>query len=148
MLITPHLVKKPWGQEEWLSDGKRMPYALKKILFLAGNRSSLQVHQHKQETNHVLSGNGILLKGKKQFPCENYINGSITDDEMGYYLQDLEEIPLSPGMTFDVIPGIIHRVIAVTDLVFIEASTSELDDVIRLHDDANRPHGKIEEEHA
>lgn len=148
MLITPHLVRKPWGQEEWLSDGKRMPYALKKILFLSGNRSSLQVHQHKQETNHVLSGAGILLRGRNMFPCESYINGKMTDTEVAFYANDLEEIALSPGVTFDITPGTIHRVIAITDLVFIEASTTELDDVIRLHDDTNRPHGKIEEEHA
>ena len=44
-------------------------------------------------------------------------------------------------------PGQIHRVVADTDLVFIEASTKELDDVIRLADDASRGHGKIDSEH-
>lgn len=148
MLIIPHLVRKPWGQEEWLSDGKRMPYALKRILFLAGKRSSLQVHEKKQETNHVLSGNGILLRGRTEFPCKKYIAGEMSDTEFKSYIQDLEDIELSPGKTFDVMPGVIHRIVALTDLVFIEASTPELDDVIRLHDDTNRPHGKIDQEHA
>jgi mannose-1-phosphate guanylyltransferase len=142
------MVKKPWGHEEWLSDGKRMPYALKKILFKAGHRSSLQVHEFKKETNHVISGNGILLRGTEIFPCKDYVEGMLTKDEIENYINDLKEIPLSPGMTFDVTPGIIHRVIANTDLLFIEASTSELDDVIRLQDDANRSHGKIDSEHA
>jgi hypothetical protein len=43
--------------------------------------------------------------------------------------------------------GTIHRMIATTQLLFIEASTPQLDDVIRLQDDANRTHGKIDAEH-
>lgn len=148
MITSPHLVSKPWGYEQWLCDGIRMPYALKKILFRSGNRSSLQVHEFKKETNHVISGTGILVIGTTVFPCRDYLDGKISDDTVNQYLQDLVEIPLESGMTFDVTPGIIHRVIATTDLIFVEASTSELDDVIRLQDDANRPHGKIKEEHA
>jgi hypothetical protein len=37
--------------------------------------------------------------------------------------------------------------VAITDLEFMEASTTELDDVIRLQDDQGRTHGKIEFEH-
>ena len=148
MVITSHVVKKPWGHEEWLSDGKRMPYALKKILFKAGNRSSLQVHEFKKETNHVVSGDGVLLKGSLVFPCKDYIEGKLSSSDIEKYIKDLQEIPLSPGMTFDVTPGTIHRVVAITDLLFIEASTPELDDVIRLHDDTSRSHGKIDSEHA
>ena len=44
-------------------------------------------------------------------------------------------------------PGTIHRMIATTDLRFVEASTTHLDDVIRLQDDANRQHGRIDSEH-
>ena len=62
-------------------------------------------------------------------------------------LSTLKEIEIKPGDVIDVRPGQIHRVIAVTDLVFIEASTTELDDVIRLADDASRGHGKIDSEH-
>ena len=59
----------------------------------------------------------------------------------------LIEIPIKPGDIIDVKPGQIHRVIALTDLIFIEASSIELDDVIRLNDDTNRGHGKINSEH-
>ena len=49
-------VNKPWGNELWIADGVRTPYALKRILFKSGNRTSLQVHEYKFETNYVLSG--------------------------------------------------------------------------------------------
>ncbi len=146
-MITPKMVKKPWGQEEWISDGIRMPYALKRILFKAGHRSSLQVHEHKRETNYVLDGTGILLIGRTLFPVAQYRMGLLARETLEWYMEDLESIVLSPGGAFDVEPGTIHRVIATTDLTFIEASTSELDDVIRLQDDSRRGHGKIDGEH-
>ena len=37
--------------------------------------------------------------------------------------------------------------IAHDDLHYTEASTTELDDVIRLEDSANRGHGRIDSEH-
>ena len=49
-------VSKPWGYELWLS-AQNPNYALKKIMIKAGNRTSLQYHRLKQETN-------VLLKGK------------------------------------------------------------------------------------
>ena len=60
-------VNKPWGNELWIADGVRTPYALKRILFKAGNRTSLQVHKFKFETNYVLSGSGILYRSKILF---------------------------------------------------------------------------------
>jgi hypothetical protein len=44
-------------------------------------------------------------------------------------------------------PPTIHRVEAVTDLVYFEASTAHLDDVVRIADDQRRPSGRIEDEH-
>ena len=148
MIINPKIVSKPWGHETWISDGQRMPYALKRILFKAGHRSSLQVHQYKKETNHVVSGSGVLLLGNGIFPTEDYLRGLLNGDTYQWYMDDLSSYTLEPGMSFDVNPGIIHRVIAVTDLEFIEASTPELDDVIRLQDDSNRRNGRIDSEHA
>ena len=62
-------------------------------------------------------------------------------------LKNLTEIRIEAGNVIDVPPGIVHRVIAYTDLVFIEASTPELEDVFRLLDDSHRSDGKIESEH-
>ena len=145
---NPKIVTKPWGSELWIADGIRTPYALKRIVFKEGFRSSLQVHQYKFETNYVLSGTGVLQIRDEHFNCEEYLNSSKQSLILYEALRTLKDIQIKPGDVIDVQPGQIHRVIAVTDLVFIEASTKELDDVIRLADDASRGHGKIETEHA
>ena len=144
---NPKTVTKPWGNELWIADGVRTPYALKRILFRQGFRSSLQVHRYKFETNYVLSGTGILQLRNEIFDCEEYLSSSQKELMLDTALRTLKEIKIKPGDVIDVLPGQIHRVVAVTDLVFIEASTKELDDVIRLTDDASRGHGKIESEH-
>lgn len=144
---SPKTVTKPWGNELWIADGVRTPYALKRILFKAGFRSSLQVHKYKYETNYVLSGTGVLQLRSELFNCEEYLASSQQSLILEESLQTLKDIQIRSGDVIDVKPGQIHRVIATTDLVFIEASTIELDDVIRLSDDASRGHGKIESEH-
>ncbi len=146
-LQSPKTVSKPWGNELWIADGIRTPYALKRIFFKAGFRSSLQVHMFKFETNYVLSGTGILQLKSEIFNCEEYLVSSQKNLILDNALQTLREIHIKPGDVIDVKPGQIHRVIAISDLVFIEASTPELDDVIRLADDASRGHGKIDSEH-
>jgi mannose-1-phosphate guanylyltransferase len=144
---NPKIVTKPWGNELWIADGIRTPYALKRIVFKEGFRSSLQVHQYKFETNYVLSGTGILQIRNELFNCEEYLASSHQSLMIDEALRTLRDISIKPGDVIDVKPGQIHRVIASTDLVFIEASTKELDDVIRLADDASRGHGKIATEH-
>ena len=144
---NPKIVTKPWGNELWIADGVRTPYALKRIVFKEGFRSSLQVHQYKFETNYVLSGTGILQIRNELFNCEEYLASSHQSLMIDEALRTLNDIIIKPGDVIDVKPGQIHRVIASTELVFIEASTKELDDVIRLADDASRGHGKIATEH-
>ena len=48
---------------------------------------------------------------------------------------------------FTVLPSRKHRVIALTDIILQEVSTPEIDDVVRIQDDAERPDGRIENEH-
>lgn len=140
-------VIKHWGNELWINEGVNTPYALKRILFLAGNRTSLQVHQNKIETNYVLKGTGKLLLSKDTFDIENFLKNGMTETEVLAYESTLEVHELYEGVSFDVLPGHVHRVIATTDLEFIEVSTTELDDVIRLQDDKGRTHGRISSEH-
>lgn len=140
-------VIKPWGHELWINEGVVTPYALKRILFLAGNRTSLQVHQTKIETNYVLSGTGKLLLSKDVFSIEDFLKNGMTIADVAAYESTLEVHELYEGVSFDVLPGHVHRVIATTDLEFIEVSTTELDDVIRLQDDKGRTHGRISSEH-
>ena len=145
--LQPKLVTKPWGNELWIADGIRTPYALKRIFFMSGYRSSLQVHQFKHETNYVLTGTGILQLRSQFFDTERYLKSSNQEFIIEKALLHLIDIPIVAGDVIDVKPGQIHRVIAITDLTFIEASTRELDDVIRLADDSSRGHGKINDEH-
>lgn len=140
-------VTKPWGYELWIADGVRTPYANKQILFLAGNRTSLQVHQKKFETNYVLSGTGFLEISDRFFNVNLFLKGNMPQEEIDNHIKALRRVELTPGVIFDVTPGHLHRVNAITDLTFIETSTCELDDVVRLQDDAKRTHGKIDSEH-
>jgi mannose-6-phosphate isomerase-like protein (cupin superfamily) len=141
------LVNKHWGHELWIADGVRTPYALKKILFKAGNRTSLQVHREKMETTYVLSGTGKLYRSKEIIDIDGFLEKGMTDEEVLKYEHTFDVIDLYEGVAFDIKPGYVHRVVATTDLTFIEASTIELDDVIRLQDDKGRKHGKIAYEH-
>jgi quercetin dioxygenase-like cupin family protein len=141
------LVKKHWGQEEWFADGVETPYALKRILFLAGHRTSLQVHEYKFETNFVLSGTGKLYKSKQPLDIEKFLKDGMTTKQVEDYEATFDVLELHEGVLFDVSPGYVHRVVATTDLIFIEASTCELDDVFRLQDDSGRTHGRISYEH-
>ena len=144
--IMTKLVSKPWGQETWIADGTTTPYALKRILFKAGNRTSLQVHEYKVETNYVLGGTGKLYKSKEVFNIASFLDQGMTPDQVDKYESTFEIIDLCPGTIFNVHPKYVHRVVATTDLEFIEASSTELDDVIRLQDDAGRTHGRFHSE--
>jgi len=46
----------------------------------------------------------------------------------------METFDLLPGESVRLRPGVRHRMTAVVDTVFLEASTSEVDDVVRLED--------------
>jgi len=140
-------VTKHWGYELWIADGVRTPYASKRILFKAGNRTSLQVHEKKFETNYVLSGTGILHRSKEPLDIAKFLEEGMSSTQVELYESTFDVIELKEGVVFDVAPGYVHRVMATTDLEFMETSTTELDDVIRLQDDAGRTHGRISYEH-
>jgi mannose-6-phosphate isomerase class I len=86
----------------------------------------------------------LKMKGEK---VDYFLEHGMTPEEIEAYEQKFEIIDLTPGVVFHVRPGFVHRVVATTDLEFMEASTTELDDVIRLQDDQGRTHGKIVSEH-
>jgi mannose-1-phosphate guanylyltransferase len=140
-------VNKHWGYELWIADGSDTPYASKRILFKAGNRTSLQVHEYKVETNYVLSGTGILHRSRDPLDIAKFLEHGMTSKQVEEYEETFEVIELKEGVVFNVTPGYVHRVIATADLEFMETSTTELDDVIRLQDDAGRTHGRIRYEH-
>jgi len=141
-------VSKPWGQEKWIQTGNSdHTYVLKEIVLNKDFKTSLQVHKYKAETNYILEGHGRLIYSDLNFDCDKYLNNQYTPQEIDNFLITLKVQNYGPGSVMTIEPGTIHRMIADTDLRFVEASTCHLDDVIRLQDDANRDHGRIDSEH-
>jgi len=56
-MTMPKQIDKPWGHEIWFALTDR--YAGKIITVRAGHRLSLQYHEHKDETSHLVSGRMI-----------------------------------------------------------------------------------------
>jgi mannose-6-phosphate isomerase-like protein (cupin superfamily) len=110
------IIEKPWGREEVLEINDK--YMVKKLTMWAGHRCSLQHHNIKKETIYVLSGVLKIIQGASQ--------------------DNLEEKLYRAGDAITIQPGIIHRMEGVEDAVYLEASTPEMDDVIRLSDDYKR----------
>jgi len=108
------IVPKPWGHEViWA----HTPLYVGKILHIkAGQALSVQYHNQKDETIHLLRGEMIYRVG---------------DGEVG---SALREVSLVAGESFRNEPGMVHQMEAVTDCDVLEASTPHLDDVVRLSD--------------
>ena len=104
-------VPKPWGYEIIWAHTDR--YVGKVLHIDAGHALSVQYHNHKDETVYLLKG------------------------EMKYWVKlgdDLEDVRLREGDAFRITPGTVHYMEAITDCDILEASTPELDDVIRIQD--------------
>ena len=112
MKRTPRRVEKPWGYEIIWAETSQ--YVGKLLHIEAGEALSLQYHEQKDETIHLLSGEMRFSAG----PLE----------------ADLQNVQLSAGESFHVTPGTVHRMEAVTDCDVLEASTPHLEDVVRLED--------------
>ena len=120
-------IDKPWGYELWLSDGTETPYAMKVLYLKKGAKTSLHFHRQKSEHNCIFSGTA----------------------RMSYEATDgsIQSVVLTAGHVARVMPNAKHRVEALTDVVLFEASSPQLDDVIRVADDTGRGDGKITSEH-
>jgi len=124
-LNDAHTVYKPWGKEVWLELNDK--YCYKRIYINAGTKTSYQYHEKKLETNFIIEGTAEVW----------------LEDDNGIVQKKL----MKAGEFFTVNPPKKHRVIAITDIILQEVSTPEVDDVIRISDDASRGNGKIEHEH-
>ena len=109
------VVNKPWGYERIWAHSDR--YVGKLLHINAGHELSVQYHDRKDETVHLLSGN--LVYRVKQG-------------------DDLRDVKLKPGESFRIMPGTVHQMVAETDCDVLEASTAEMDDVVRLSDKYGR----------
>lgn len=119
-LISPFQkrVEKPWGYE-LIYTSEAAPVTGKILHVNAGKRLSLQYHDVKRETLCLIKGEAIISLSNE--------NDEVVDIKMELY------------KGYHIVPGQTHRVIAVTDIDFIEASTPELGNTFRLQDDAGRP---------
>lgn len=116
MFFAPKRVDKPWGFELWFAQTEA--YVGKLIHVNAGAQLSLQYHEKKDETMYCLNGTAILVHEK---------DGQLIE----------EAFP--SGHSFRIIPGTRHRLKAgAADCEILEASTPEVDDVIRVQDDYGR----------
>ena len=108
--------EKPWGYEELLEHNDF--YVLKRLFMKKKHQCSLQYHEEKHETIYVLSG---LLK----LICGDDINS-------------LKEIILEPNDFYVIETKKIHRMFGIEDSIYLESSTNQLNDVIRIEDDYER----------
>lgn len=115
-----NIIEKPWGQEEVIELNDR--YMVKRLTMVKGKRCSLQYHHFKTETIYVLAGALKITLGWE------VLGGSSELRDQIYYTGDCVTIP----------PGQVHRMEAIQDCLYLEASTPEINDVVRLVDDYGR----------
>ena len=107
----PYRVEKPWGYEVIWAKADR--YVGKILHIEPGHVLSLQYHNKKDESIYVLSGEIILRIQQGERVMERRVRA---------------------GEAFHVPPKQIHQFEAVVVTDLLEASTPELDDVVRLKD--------------
>ncbi|MBD3282588.1 MAG: cupin [Candidatus Portnoybacteria bacterium] len=105
-------INKPWGYEEIIE--KNNKYVVKKLFMRKGHQCSYQYHEKKTETIIILSG-----------------ELSIITEKITLHLLPKETVTIKPYQK--------HRMRAEKeDSLYLECSTPEMDDVIRLKDDYGR----------
>lgn len=102
------IVQKPWGYEEWWAHNSN--YIGKLVHIQKGHRLAMQYHKTKHQTIRVMSGVLTLTLGDQ---VRDMIAGDVAHIE----------------------PCIIHRLEARhDDVTFMEVSTPEVHDTIRVQD--------------
>jgi mannose-6-phosphate isomerase-like protein (cupin superfamily) len=111
MKQNPKIIKKPWGEERLFAHNEH--YAGKVLYIRAGKRLSLQYHKEKIETLYLQHGDARVLLNEKT-------------------------IMMKAGNIIHIPANTKHRIEAITMCTFIEVSTPQLDDAVRLTDDYGR----------
>lgn len=124
-----NVIQKPWGHETILHENDM--YVVKGIYVKAGHRLSLQYHEKKTETIFMIYG--------------GYIDTNDIQERIDYIEEVdgreifMERRKLSKQEPVFIRPGVIHRIGAgKSDAMFVEVSTCQLKDVVRLKDDYGR----------
>ena len=116
----PKEVIKPWGKEQLIECNDN--YVVKKLFMKKEECCSLQYHELKKETIYVLNGKLRLY--------------------IGMDINNLEKREMKPGESINISPFTIHRMEGIEDSEYLECSTVELWDVIRLSDKYKRENTK------
>ncbi len=118
MNITDNVkrVEKPWGYELWWALTEK--YVGKILHVNKGQSLSYQYHEKKDETIYLHSGE-LLLE----------------IEEIG---GQREEQVMKTGSAIRITPYTKHRMTAISDCDILEASTPEVEDVVRLEDKYGR----------
>jgi len=107
----PYRVTKPWGYElVWARTDR---YVGKILHIEPGQVLSLQYHNKKDETIHVLKGEIIFRV------------------QVG---EELTERRMKEGESYHITPPTIHQMEGVTAADLLEVSTPEVEDVVRIKD--------------
>jgi mannose-6-phosphate isomerase-like protein (cupin superfamily) len=109
--IATDLGPRTWGTETLLAlvPGK---YSVKRIEIAAGEKGGLQYHHLKDEV-------GVMIEGKMLIRIDDG-TGNLIEREVG------------PGAVFRFTPKLAHQTEAITDVVYIEASTPHFNDRVRV----------------
>tara|TARA_A100001015_G_C14399048_1_gene484768 strand:- start:180 stop:518 length:339 start_codon:yes stop_codon:yes gene_type:complete len=108
-------IKKPWGYEQLVEKNKK--YLVKLLYMKKKHRCSLQYHRKKIETVIVLNGKlKVTYHDKKK----------------------IKNVILTQNKSITIKAKTIHRMQGITNCLYLEASTPQNYDVVRLEDDYNR----------
>lgn len=112
-------IDKPWGYEEIIEVNDK--YVVKRLVMKHKQACSLQYHEYKRETVFVFRGS---------------LHVELNDP---YIPENSRAIMLFPGDSITISPGVIHRMSTPDEYCeYIESSTTELDDVVRIKDNYGR----------
>jgi mannose-6-phosphate isomerase-like protein (cupin superfamily) len=111
------IIDKPWGKEEILCETDK--YVVKFLDVRKGHRLSKQFHNEKLESLFIIFGVAKVELDDEIILTSNKMAGKI-------------------GRPITIEPGKEHRIEAITTCRFLEVSTPELTDVVRIEDDYNR----------
>lgn len=117
--FMPYALVREWGQEIVVAQTDR--YLGKILKMRAGTKGGLQYHVEKDETFYLLSGKALVRSDNG--------SGQLLEREMG------------PGEAYYIPPGAPHQVEAVTDCLFVEASTPHFEDRVRVEEQYGLPKG-------
>lgn len=110
VLLPKDMGARVWGEELLIAEAPQ--YIGKLMRMSAGHAGGLQYHVEKDETSFLLSGLAWVY----------------TDTGDGV----LSRFKMTPGTSIHIPPGAVHKVEAIEDCVFFEASTPHFNDRVRV----------------